>query len=118
MKTSTAKLILAAALAAFACFSFTGCQVATPQDTASTIKVSSAMGKSVDVALPKNLEAEGLEVVVNPATGEYRLTATKIRTDASTVLDTAANANAAATASAAAAVQAIVERIPINPITP
>lgn len=54
------------------------------------------MGKSVAITLPKNLDAEGLEVVVNPTTGEYKLTATKLRTDASGVIDSAGAAQATA----------------------
>jgi ABC-type glycerol-3-phosphate transport system substrate-binding protein len=114
MNTNRKSKTLAATLVAFALLFLSGCKTTSPQESASTIKVTSPMGKSVDVSLPKNLETEGFELVVNPGTGEYRLSADTLKTDASGVIDSAGEANAKATAAAAAAIEKIADRLPIS----
>lgn len=68
----------------------------SPRDASTSIKIASPMGKAVEVTLPKNLDAKGLAVTVNPTTGEYKLTAEALRTDASGVIDSAGAAQATA----------------------
>lgn len=95
----------------------TGC-LNTPANIeagASRLTVSNAMGKSVDVVLPKNLDAENLQVVVNPATGEYMLSADKFRTDASTVIDSGAKASADALGKMADVIKEVVPLVAPQP---
>lgn len=112
MNKRTARFIFAAVLAGLAFTSFTGCQSSNAQDSASTLKVGNPVGKNVEVSLPKNMEAENLEMVINPQTGEYRLSADSLRTDASGVIDSVGAANAQATAAAAEALRTIADKFP------
>lgn len=92
MKTKTI-MLFAVILAAVA---FSGC-ASQPIEAASTrLKVSNVTGKSVEIALPKNLDATDLMIVVDPASGKYQLSAKKLVTDASTVIDSAAAAQSRA----------------------
>lgn len=89
----------------------TGC-IARPIEAASTrLKVQNVTGKSVEITLPKNLDATGLVVTANPATGVYELRAQKMVTDASTVIDSAAAAQAQALASLSSTLNALVPLI-------
>lgn len=90
---------------------FTGC-ISQPIEAASTrLKVTNVTGKSVEITLPKNLDATKLKLTINPTSGEYELSADKIVTDASTVIDSAAAAQAQAMASLGNAISSLVPLI-------
>lgn len=59
--------------------------------TATRVRIRSAQ-KTVDIVFPKNLSAASLAFDVDPATGEIRFRAVKLRSDASTVIESAAGA--------------------------
>lgn len=74
----------------------TGCASRSIEAASTRLKVSNVTGKSVEVSLPKNLDATNLKVSIDPATGKYELSADKLVTDASTVIETASAAQARA----------------------
>ncbi|EIP96816.1 hypothetical protein OpiT1DRAFT_01241 [Opitutaceae bacterium TAV1] len=89
MKTKTVSIItLLAALALGGCAAF---QRTSASDAATRLQFSTPDGKHVEVVLPKNMAAEKLELVA----GDYSLRAASLKTDASTVMDSAGAANAA-----------------------
>lgn len=103
MKTNIPRLVVAAlvcCLSVSCTFLTTGC-VAAPIEAASTkLKASNPLtGSSVEFELPKNLDADTLEVTIDPATKTFKLSAAKIKTDASTVIESAGVAQAQALAS-------------------
>lgn len=73
------RLLLPAALLACACL-VTGCATST------RVRISSPT-KTVDIVFPKNLSAEKLDFDVDPTTGEIRMRSTKLRSDASKVIE-------------------------------
>lgn len=88
----TIRLILAAALCACALL-VTGC-FTKPDFAATKLKVTNPLGKSIEITLPKDLDATELDVSADPATGTYHLKAKTLKTDASTVIESAATAQA------------------------
>ena len=70
---------------------FTGCASRTIDASSTKLRAG-----NIEIQLPKNLDAESLEISINPKTGEYRLTAAKLKTDASGVIDSASKIQAEA----------------------
>lgn len=93
----TLRFLLSASLLACA-FVLTGCATAT------RVRISSPQ-RSVEVVFPKNLAAERLDFDVDPQTGEIRFRSTKLRTDASSVIDSTGSAIGDAAKSLAPLVQ-------------
>lgn len=89
----TIRTIIACAVLLLGLFAV-GCASKNIEAGSSRLSVTNPMGKSLDVVLPKNLDAVNLQIVVNPKTGEYMLSADKFTTDASTVIETAASKQA------------------------
>lgn len=73
------------------CAMTTGCASKVVDASATKLKAG-----NIEIQLPKNLDADELEVSINPKTGEYKLTAKKLKTDASGVIDSAAKIQAEA----------------------
>lgn len=73
------------------CVGATGCASKVVDASATKLKAG-----NIEIQLPKNLDADELEVSINPKTGEYRLTAKKLKTDASGVIDSASKIQAEA----------------------
>jgi hypothetical protein len=71
--------------------STTGCASKVVDAAATKLKAG-----NIEIQLPKNLDADELEVSINPKTGEYKLTAKKLKTDASGVIDSASKIQAEA----------------------
>ena len=69
-------------LSLFLCLAFfwSGCATAT------RVHITAA-GKTVEVVFPKNLTAEKLDFDLDPATGELRFRATRLRSDGSKVIE-------------------------------
>lgn len=88
----------------------TGCNFIPAAST--KIRVPLANGQSAELVLPKNVHADSLDIVIDPKTGEYRLKAKTLRTDASGVIDSAATAQAQALGSLAETVRALVPLAP------
>ncbi|MDR1281674.1 MAG: hypothetical protein LBK99_12730 [Opitutaceae bacterium] len=89
MKTvfaTTCLLIAASILSGCAAF-----QKTSASDAATRLHFITPDGRTVEVVLPKNMAAEKLELVA----GDYSLRAASLKTDASTVMDSAGAANAA-----------------------
>lgn len=89
---------------ALACLSgallFTGCASRTIEASSTKLKASNPLtGSAIEFALPKNLDAENLVVTIDPATKKFELRADKLKSDASTVIETAGIAQAQALAS-------------------
>lgn len=99
-------LLILAGLAAVSALS-SGCVSRTLAAASTRLEVSTLGGRAVVVTLPKELEASGLVVEVNPSTGSYTLRAEKIATKSEAVIDAAGDAQAAAIGALAGAVQAL-----------
>jgi hypothetical protein len=100
------RLLLLAGLAAVSLL-FTGCASRTISAASTRLEVATLGGRSVVVSLPKEVEAEGLVVEVNPATGAYTLRADRLVTKSEAVIDAAGSAQAAAITALAGAVQTL-----------
>ncbi|WP_043586955.1 hypothetical protein [Geminisphaera colitermitum] len=73
---------------------FSGCaafQKTTASDAATRLYFQTDDGRRVELVLPKNMVATKLEL----RAGDYSLSAAELKTDASTVMDSAGAANAA-----------------------
>lgn len=69
--------------------------------------------------VPKNVEAEDLDIEINPETGTYRLKAKRLSTDASTVIDRAGAVQAQALGQMAETIRAVLPFIlPVPDTTP
>jgi hypothetical protein len=103
MKTRPIRFLVAAlicCLSVSCTFLTTGC-VGAPIEAASTkLKAGNALtGSVVEFELPKNLDAKKLNVTIDPATKKFQLSADELKTDASTVIESAGVAQAQALAS-------------------
>ena len=103
----TIRLLLAAVLAASALI-LMGCASHSIEQASTSLKFSNGMGKSFEVTLPKNLDATKLAVTVNPETKEFSLKADQIKSDASTVIESAATAQAEAIGKLADTLKSVV----------
>lgn len=103
---NTARLVLLAGLAAVLALS-TGCVSRTISAASTRLEVGTLGGKTVVVTLPKEVDAVGLVVEVNPASGSYTLRAERLVTKSEMVIDAAGNAQAAAITALAGAVQTL-----------
>ena len=83
MKTLLVLLTLAVAVLA------SGCASKTTEAASTKVAISNPIGRSGSIELPKNVEAEDLHLEVNPTTGTFILKAKVLKTDASTVIDSA-----------------------------
>ncbi|WP_043588996.1 hypothetical protein [Geminisphaera colitermitum] len=100
-------ITLLAALAVLSgCAAF---QRTNASDAATRLHFSTPEGRSVELVLPKNMAAEKLELVA----GDYVLRAASIKTDASTVMDSAGAANAAQAQSLAEMTKVIGGLVPL-----
>ena len=80
------RIIIAAVLLTLGLF-HGGCASPNIEAASSRLKITDDQGKSVEVLLPKNLDATNLVIVINPKTGDYKLTADKFRADATGVIE-------------------------------
>lgn len=103
----TIRQILTTALCACAMI-LMGCASRTIEQASTSLKFSNGMGKSFEVTLPKNLDATKLAVTVNPETKEFSLKADQLKSDASTVIESAAAAQAEAIGKLADTLKTIV----------
>ena len=103
MKNPLIRFLLIVGLSAMA-LATAGCASRNIESTSTRLKVVNPTGKDIDVTLPKNFDAEGFKIVINPKTGNYELSADKLRTDASGVIETATSKQAEALGKLAEAV--------------
>ncbi|MDR1279490.1 MAG: hypothetical protein LBK99_01540 [Opitutaceae bacterium] len=88
MKTVSMIILALATCLLGGCAAF---QKTTASDAATRLQFRTEDGRAVELVLPKNMAAEKLELLI----GDYSLRAASLKTDASTVMDSAGAANAA-----------------------
>lgn len=96
-------LILAAAL-------LSGCSLIPQAST--RIEFSGADGRRAAVTLPKNLSADSLDVAYDPVTGKVTLSAKKLNSDASQVIDSGSTAQAQAIGRLSHVVEQLLPLVP------
>ncbi|RRJ96720.1 hypothetical protein Ga0100231_023330 [Opitutaceae bacterium TAV4] len=106
MKTVFTIALLAALAVLSGCAAF---QKTNAGDAATRLQFSTADGRHVELVLPKNMAAEKLELVA----GDYILRADSLKTDASTVMDSAGAANAAQAQSLAEMTKVVGGLVPL-----
>lgn len=110
-----AKLLIISSVIISALF-FSGCASRSLKEASTSFKVSNAMGKSIELTLPKNLDATELKVTVDPTTGQYSLEAKTLKADASTVIESASAAQADAISKLTDTVRTLVPlALPLKP---
>lgn len=102
---------LLASLIATALFS-TGCASRTIEAASTKLEITTLGGRSVVVALPKELDASDLLVEANPGTGTYRLSARKITTKSEGVIGAANTGQTEAIMALSSALQALSNAAP------
>lgn len=85
----------------------TGCASRTISAASTRLEVGTLGGRTVVVTLPKEMDATGLVVEVNPGTGTYTLRAEKLVTKSEAVIDAAGAAQTAAINALAGTVQTL-----------
>jgi hypothetical protein len=76
-----------------------------------TLKVKDSTGKSFAVGFPKELNADTFVLDVDPSTGHVKVSANKIQTSSSQIIENAGNASAQATLAMAQAFQALAPAV-------
>lgn len=113
MKTTR---LLAASVVAVAATLFSGCASRIIEAASSELRVETPDAK-VSVKLPKELDAKTFALVVNPTTGEYKLTAETLKSSSQGVIDRAGAAQAEALAEMSRTLNALVPLVaPFVPV--
>lgn len=82
---------------------FAGCANGIIRSASTKLEVKTPEGKSVAFTFPKELDAKGFDLSVNPVTGAIKLKSESITTSSSAVIDSAGKAQAQAMADMAKA---------------
>lgn len=88
---------------------FAGCMSSDVINSASTkVQLSDANGKSFSLTFPKELQATGLHVSVDPQSGQIKLDAEQIKSSNTALVESAASAQAQSISTLSATVAQIV----------
>ena len=105
------RVLITAALCAFA-FASMGCASTVIGAAASKYRVQTSDGKTVDVTLPKEIQADGFDFLLNPHTGEVHLKARSLTTSSQRLVDSAAIAQAQSIGKLTEALAVVLARLP------
>jgi hypothetical protein len=91
---------------------FSGCMASDTIRAASTkLEVTNPAGKSVSFTFPKELDAKGFDLHVDPVTGAINLKSEAITTSSTGVIDSAGRAQAQAMSDMAKALNSVVSKV-------